>query len=449
MHRFRLAITPKKIISSPILIILIILTGILLRLWALLGLEVLPISDFEFYYKRAIAFFQGTDFYTPFKPMGYPILLGALFKLVGSTEPIYAKYLNLVFGGLTLISSGVLAYQLRLSPSKRVLLVSIAAFFPMSVFYVTILGVETATVFLLFLMLNFLVWDHKWLSWIPIGIIAGLLSTLKSFFILIPFGILVVYWLVKKNRKEMWQGTAVVGAAFLLTVLPFTVKNYQSTEHFMLVPTNQNIVLFVNNNAENFHGGFIPFANVKPTEPLLNDLEAQGYSYPPTSGMLASNVDTYKYHAVLRFEAMRWIRYHFGSFVQLSFLRLGRVFYMDDSLYFPLFQYQDVENSHPLKVLRMTSDIAYYALSTLLLLYLAQHAKNLLRALFSTQQRMSVFSAIIFVFSVLSLAVYAVGEGQGRYFFSLFPFAALAALTIVLPNDSPAADEQQVIGSKQ
>ncbi len=98
----------KKFGKNKIYFGIIVLLGILLRIFFILKVPCEPISDFQKYQEIATNIFMGKGHYylgkpIAFQPMGYPFALGIFYRLMGSNDIILGKILNVIFSSITLI----------------------------------------------------------------------------------------------------------------------------------------------------------------------------------------------------------------------------------------------------------------------------------------------------------------------------------------------------------
>ena len=418
----------KPWVTFAVLLFTIITTGMILRYLVCLNVHNTPSSDFLDYYNRAVAFSQDKAFYTPFKPMGYPIILGIWFKIVGDSSIAAGKYLNLIISGLTLFSAYFLTRQLKLGKQQSLLLVAIVALFPMSVFYTNTLGVETITVFLIFLLINIYLWEGKTTAWILIGITAGVLATLRPFYILIPFGMFVIWLSIIKENRPDFISIITISISMFITITPFIIKNYNVTGQVMLVPSNASVVMYINNNNNNIHGGYLSFDKITPSTDLLNSFDSYGFSYDSLlDNQFRNEKEQAQYYSLLKTEALRWIRINPMSFLHLVILRIRNVFFHPSSIYFPLHEFYP-RNSRYVMFWCAISDSAYYIMGSSLILYLLRATRNFLLSFF-TKVDLKPIPVFIYVFSAMSVSAYVLGEGQARYFLSsLYPVAVLSLM---------------------
>lgn len=185
-----------------------------------------------------------------FRTPGYPTILAPLFWIGGEHPPvIWARLLNVIFGTLTVATVWWMA---RLLFDVRAAWIAgwVTALYPGAI--VTSVFVLTEAPFGLLMMLNLILWvlvcRKKESGWsvaiglaLATGIVAGLATLVRpSWLLFLPFAIVV--WLIveafsKKNRigrTGVLSVTILLG--FVLAMLPWWVRNFQVTSHF--VPTS-------------------------------------------------------------------------------------------------------------------------------------------------------------------------------------------------------------------
>jgi 4-amino-4-deoxy-L-arabinose transferase-like glycosyltransferase len=209
---------------------------------------------------------------TAYFPIGYPLLLGGVFRLTGGSE-LAAKLANVA------LYLGIIALSFRLAEelfgSRFVagLVASMLALEPNHVVFSSILLSETAFTFFTLLGAWLLVrWRGLALPALLAGIVFGLASLVRplgSALMVIAFA--AVWWsdraVAEPSRRRLSNGRAAslllaLAAGHLLVLGPYALRNKAVMNELSFVPLNGGINLLLGNN---------PHASgTYPTDPAVN-----------------------------------------------------------------------------------------------------------------------------------------------------------------------------------
>ena len=185
----------KKGIYYKIVLLLGLITSIL---WVTF-VHTIPFSDFKYYYDLAIDIANGLPWGDTYTSVGYSIVLGGIFKLFGASL-IKAKIFNLI---LTLISNICflsILDKIDISEKGRKIIFALFVFMPNNIFYNSILGTEILFTTILLIITNIYFGNGKY-KYAYIGILTGLNTMIKPFFIVFAFAVFLVDLL--KDRKSV------------------------------------------------------------------------------------------------------------------------------------------------------------------------------------------------------------------------------------------------------
>jgi hypothetical protein len=375
--------------------------NILLRL-PLLALDVVPTSDFEWYYDAARSIAAGEGFadkgvLTAFWPVGWPGFLGALLSVFGPGVWVGQ-------GANLLLSTGVICLTMivgkRLfpgSPAWRLGILLIAVF-PNQIAYVPLMSVEIFFEFLL--LLGFVLMMSRSIRTVALsGLVFGVAALTKTQAVLMP-AVLALPLLAGGLRR--WVRTTVLTAVVMAAViLPWTLRNYTVFHTFIPVSTNGGYTLLTGNN---------PSAKGRYTwdDPLVADL-----SKDPK--------DQVEMDRVARDRAWTWIKANPATFVKLIPLKIWRLWSGDGEAEW-LYQsgYAGYEaHAWMFRAVRVANQLFYSLMMVLALLSVP--------AIWRQRRSLPVWCwsgwAVMGYFTVIS----AVFSGQSRFHFALMPFVALYA----------------------
>lgn len=406
-------------------VILIIVLSFLVKLIWMLKVPLSPVYDFETFYRVAVNLFHGEGFTLDgypwaFQSYGYPMFLGLFFKLCGNCELITAKVFNLILSTLTLPI--VYSIMKKYIPRKGLLTLcfSIFAFLPNCIIYVNVVGSEILSMFLFALIVWMNVyqerWKHTFLMFSLQGLLCGLLSLVKPFFMAYPIALLFI-WLVKRfDRKKLLKMAVGVFAGFFLVLACSSVKNYRAFHKFMPISYNGGYVLYINNNSYNEKGGWMDAAMIPASDELKEELREVGYEYDvPHETEKAQMLRNADVSGILSRYATKWILQNPLEFISLGLVRIMNVFFSganDVSLWgFENLGTLSVSMKRIYKIfMGFANAIIYFVSCSYIVLLFANIKKIFSKKTFF--ENLLLFWSVAFFF-----AVFFVFEGQARYNF--------------------------------
>lgn len=383
-----------------------------------------PASDFSFYYQTAIKFADKQPFYSLTKPMGYPILLGAWYKLTNTQTVLSGKVLNLIMFGLSLLMLGLLSRHIKTPAVSKYIFLGLVSFNPVLLFFTNVLGVETATLLILTLISYvYLIFSGKHLiQLVSLGVLIGILATLKSYFLVLPIVLFVIDVTTGRRIIVSLARFLVISAIFLIMISPFIVKNYKLTGNLILLPNNSDIVLYINNNDNNIHGGYMKLSDITPQVELLNELEHIQKQYGDTCPECIKLYGKY---------AKKWIFTNPTEFLVLGTLRWGRIFFYPGMVTWAVNQNTcseppcgDLEFRRILNFLQRVSDFFMFILSSILVLLVTFFIIDIPRTVFRGASLDPTLGYSFFMI-LFQLVVYYFGEGQPRYIHTFVLFGMI------------------------
>jgi hypothetical protein len=97
---------------------------------------------------------------------------------------------------------------------------------------------------------------------------------------------------------------------------------------FIPVSYNDGYVLFINNNDDNVHGGWMPVGQVKVSPEFKEKLASIGFVHgSPLEDELKQTYNNPKLNYLLKQEAKNWIMKHPKHFIELGLIRIKNVFF--------------------------------------------------------------------------------------------------------------------------
>lgn len=413
-------------IKGIIFISVIFLLSLILKIVYVIKIPLEPIQDFETLYNVAVNLVEGKGFTLNgydwgFQSYGYPLVLSLFFKVVGSATVFTAKIFNIIISMLTL----VIFYFIfnKIFVKKYVVYISyiFMAFLPNNIIYNAVTGTEILSVFLLAIIIcmNFYMTSKtRNINFVLQGIICGILSLVKPFFIAYPVVIIFIYFIKEKKLKALLKLSVFLFIGFMMILVPSVIKNYRQFNAFIPISYNGGFTLYINNNSENIRGTWMNGFKVKSTEEFKDKLRAVGYDVTEDAVIeKTQNLRNHKASAIYKEEAINWIINNPVEFITLGFMRLTNVFFSgagDVQLWgFEEQTINDLTNQQHrvFKIFIAISDTFIYIISIAFIIVLFMNFKNIFLKKTDIKLLFTVWTMAFFY------AVYFVVEGQSRYNF--------------------------------
>lgn len=429
------------------------MTGLILRLLWIWYVPTQQLFDFSTYYEIAVNVATGKGYSflgnpIAFQGMGYSYLLGLYFKLVGSSTELTAKYFNVIMSMITIFASYLMAK--KLSDKRLVYLgtVGIVALLPHHIAYCNAIGTEvfSATLLSVTLALQVSELNYKWK--LPLlGLVIGAMALTKPFFLAYPIAIGLYEWFKTKRLRQSAAVFAIVFVFMWLLVAPWTLRNYKYFHRFIPVSYNSGLVLYLNSNASNVHGGYMPLSDIEKTPELEAKINAH-LNGGQKSLKLASDIEL-----DLKPAAVSWIKAHPVEFIKLGFIRVHSTFFngaWDIDAWtmngtgekpkvpsVPLAEAEakekkakDILWQRELNFFRAINDTSQAILASMSCLFVLVNLPNFFRALFSKTKKLLPMTSIPMLNIAFIVAVCFVYEGQPRYNFPILFLMAFVTMQV-------------------
>jgi hypothetical protein len=219
-----------------------------------------------------------------------------------------------------------------------------------------------------------------------------------------------------------------------LTVAPWTYKNYQKFGRFIPVSYNSGYVFYVNNNANNTTGAWMPLSEIYASPELRAKMDSI-LNHGSRSEKLAHELEV-----VFKPEAKKWIRENPCEFTKLGLLRLKATFFSGawDIEAWAANEFKEkqdlwteIEYVRSANAFRAVTDFIINLLSAFGFMYVLLNVKNILWGLFKKDETLNDLITIPALNIAFFIAIYFVFEGQARYNFPVLLFLIIA-MTISL-----------------
>lgn len=162
---------------------------VLCILWIFI-IDTKPFSDFDYYYRVSVDIANGFPWGDTYTSVGYCMLLGGVFKLFGASL-LKAKILNLFLTFGSYLSFYAVIKRVNLKERDRKAIFALYVFMPNNIFYSSLVATEllftTILIFITFVYFS----DIKY-KYVYIGVLVGLNTLIKPFFIAYFFAIFLL-----------------------------------------------------------------------------------------------------------------------------------------------------------------------------------------------------------------------------------------------------------------
>ena len=413
-------------IKNILFISVVFILSFAIKLIYVLNIPLEPIQDFETLYNVAVNLYEGKGFTLNgyewgFQSYGYPLILSLFFRLIGSSTVFTAKIFNVIISMGTLIIFYFIFNKVFAKKSVVYISYVIMAFLPNNIIYNNVTGTEILSVCLLSLiiLMNFhMTVKNRNLNLIFQGIICGLLSLVKPFFMAYPIVIIFIYFIKEKKLKLLLTFSLLLLSGFMIVLIPSIVKNYKQFNDFIPISYNGGFTLYINNNSQNTRGSWMNAFKVDATDEFKEKLKAVGYDVTENAEIeKQQNLRNHKASTVYQQEAVKWIINNPIEFITLGFMRLTNVFFSgagDVQLWG--FEAETINNftnqeHRVFKIFIALSNTIIYILSSSFIIVLFMNFKNIFLKKTDIKVLFTVWTMAFFY------AVFFVVEGQSRYNF--------------------------------
>lgn len=414
---------------KPLLtLVAFLIVGAVLRIWFITQIPTEQQFDFETYQQLAVNIATGQGYTLG----GYPVAwqgmlystgLGVLYKLMGSTSELIPKGLNVLMSEMTILWVYLILKKIYNRPWAVWMAVAWMTFMPHQIAYCNVVGTEIITAFLL--------GGTIWVSLLEIkarykfpalGVLSALLALSKPFFLAYPLVLGVAEYLMSHNWK---RSIALFGSSYLimtLVILPWSLRNLEKYDRWVQISYNSGFNLYINNNAQNVHGGWMDYHQIEKPEALEKAIEAE----------VAAHGDSVKtspnLEVLLKPYAMTYIKSHPLEFFKLGVIRIHSTYFNGawdlDAWTMNGLKYEDSESgldefaySRLMNFYRSVSDISLAIISGFGIVFVFMNIWRFIRSLFSRRGDLKPHIVIPVINLAFISLVFFVYEGQPRYNF--------------------------------
>ena len=230
----------------------LLLLAVAFRLYGVLSHPAVPSGDAPDYHRLATGLVEGRGYVnaagtpTAWRPPGYPVFLAGIYKIVGNSV-LRATIVQAILGGLTVLV--LMALGAMILGWRRALIAgAIAAVYPAFIWLPRLLMSENLSLFLLLLSLVAvtLYLRTSQVAWmIVFGVLCALNSLVRGANLFLPvavaLGLLIVQ---RRNRKQIVASLLAMTIAFIVMLLPWTIRNYRIFRHAIPIATQDGLALY-------------------------------------------------------------------------------------------------------------------------------------------------------------------------------------------------------------
>lgn len=377
----------------------ILMLGLIASILWVIFVDTKPFSDFEYYYGLAKDIANGLPWGDTYTSVGYPIILGGIFKLFGASL-INAKIFNLVLSLIGNVCFLSILDKIDITEKSRKIIFALFVFMPNNIFYNSILATELIFTTLLLVATNIYFSDVKY-KYVYIGILTGLNTMVKPFFIAFAFAIFLVDLIKEKKLLKSVKNSLVVIIICIMVIAPWIYRNTKFVGQPTYVSNNGGIVLYINNNSQNHVGRWMAASDVENSI-----VKTEEYKM---ANMTAKN-------KMLGKAAKQWIKSHPKEFIQLGFKRLFNTYCLGDDVSYSTYGtgLSDITKSKIYTITNSIRNIVFIPGITFILIYSILILKGIIVRGTEMLDKFSIYSVVLFF---MFTTIYFITEGQGRYAF--------------------------------
>ena len=230
----------------------ILLLALALRAYGVLSHPAVPNGDAADYHRLAIALVDGRGYVnaagtpTAWRPPAYPVFLAGIYKIIG-VNVLRATIVQTILGGLTVLMLTVLGTMI-LDWRRALIAGVVAALYPAFVWLPRLLLSENLSLFLLLLSLGTIILylrTSRMVWMIVFGLLCALNTIVRGANLMLPIavalGLLFTQW---RNWRQLVTPLLVMLVAFIVTLLPWTIRNYRVFHHPIPIATQDGVTLY-------------------------------------------------------------------------------------------------------------------------------------------------------------------------------------------------------------
>ncbi|HEX7334839.1 MAG TPA: glycosyltransferase family 39 protein [Pyrinomonadaceae bacterium] len=230
----------------------ILLLAVAFRVYGVWSHPAVPVGDAEDYHQLATRLVEGRGYVnaagkpTAWRPPAYPVFLAGVYK-VGGVSVERATMVQVIIGALTVLMLTALGAMILGWPRALIAGV-IAAVYPALFWLPRLLLSENLSLFLLLLSLGAIILylRSSRMVWIVVfGVLCALNTLVRGANLFLPivvaFGLLIFQW---RSWKQLVAPLLAMTVAFIVTLLPWTIRNYRVFHQPIPIATQDGLTLY-------------------------------------------------------------------------------------------------------------------------------------------------------------------------------------------------------------
>ena len=240
----------QSLVTASVWLLLLVALTLRLGAWALFAVNAPDLHGDEGYYTEvAQSIAAGKGHPGAYRPPLYPALIAVVLKLGGDLNHVRGLQVALSLAGIWLIFD---LTRRQFGHRAGIFAGWMAAVAPQLVHYCHFLWSESLAAFLLTLFLWLMNRSCQKLGWFACaGVVLGLLALTREVWIYFaPVAILwIVYWRLRQDIRRRWWAAAVFVVAMVVSITPWTWRNYRHFNQLVIISTNHWMPIAVGNRS--------------------------------------------------------------------------------------------------------------------------------------------------------------------------------------------------------
>ena len=398
----------RRILEWRYFLLACLAASCLLRLAAILLIPTTMGADARWYFLRAVSLagghgyvFQGHP--TAYWPIGFPAFLAVLFKVFGASAMVGKIANTILYLGMIALSNAI-ARDLFKPKAIASLTALLLAIWPNNILFSAVVLSETLYTFATMLGIWLVLKSRaRLLLCIPAGMAFGYAILTREIGWFVPIVVTVVLLRAEEKpelRKHWVTVLLITNVVAMLTVLPWTIRNYLAFGHFVPVTNNSGVNLYLGNNP-GANGGNIY------GDAVFDYVRAEHRSL----------MNEWEWNQVCRDYAVRYALQHPAHEVKLTAMRLGELFLHEDSLGWV----QKALDEDEAEILRDIVRVFYCAVIGV---FVAGFTLHFIRRKNSRVDSIPTLGLWLMLFWTLPCLI---THGEGRYHYQMTPWMAMYA----------------------
>jgi len=424
--RLLFSLMSKLIKNNKFLVLFLFILALLPRIVSVIFSNQVLLGDEVDYSQLAIQILEGKEYRSDFplgftnaRPPLYPLFIAVIYFFTNHSI-LAAKLAQAVLGALICILVFFIAENIfkdrRISFGAGV----VCAIYPLSIIIGKSLLSETLFTFLLASAIFFLLRVHdqpnlknKFFSGLFLGLVALTKPVILAF---MPF---LIPWLIlflSGNASSRFKSATLIIIFMILTMMPWTIRNYIVFKEFMLVPTGSGVTFYVYNNENTLAKIHDPVIFVGAL-PLTTDEQRKEMS-------LLSESDRDRYLYKLGWE---FAKLHPKDFFKIRLISLGQFWHFWPELPARYKEYYAKEGAYrsPLLDKFVDTHLLYFIKILYHLIYNILFIGMFISITYSVRKRVEFRKSLLLIFLLISVTLLHSIHGTDRYRLPTDPYVFL------------------------